>query len=440
MRYSESRINRGMIYAQTPSFVKMCKVQKNTHFTRNRKMPLNNLMLTVLFRKGLTLHMELRAFKKTLNLKETISKVGYLKQRLKLNPAAFLSLARHHARNFYDDGQMVKKFKGYLILAVDGSAVNVPTTIETLSTYGNASRDHMKPQAQLTLSSLFDTMNKMVIDCTINRNNCSEREQALLHIDNMREITGGHLSIVITDRGYPSGEFFIDLLEREQKFIVRLPSTMFKQEQQQMESDDCLVNIAFDKTRINPHRGTSTAEKLARVGSIELRFVRLLLPSGEYEYLATNVSQEEFSTLEMGVLYGMRWGIETAYDDLKNKLNLENFTGRSPILLEQDIYATVYICNVMNDIILEAQQELEQKRKYAGKHDMAINKNIAIGVIKEELIHVILEKDHNKRKKRMEALIEEIKKNLLPVRKGRRYPRNKGNYAGNYSNTRKRSY
>jgi|GEM_PF-4780096 hypothetical protein len=35
--------------------------------------------------------MELRGFKKLLALKETISKVGYLKQRLKLNPIAFLA-------------------------------------------------------------------------------------------------------------------------------------------------------------------------------------------------------------------------------------------------------------------------------------------------------------------------------------------------------------
>lgn len=72
--------------------------------------------------------MELRSFKKLLALKDTISKVGYLKQRLKLNPVAFLTLVRHHAANFYKDTQMVKKKNGYLILAADGSAINIPTT------------------------------------------------------------------------------------------------------------------------------------------------------------------------------------------------------------------------------------------------------------------------------------------------------------------------
>jgi hypothetical protein len=88
-------------------------------------MSLDNLMLSVLFRKGRTLQMELRSFIKLLALKDTISKVGYLKQRLKLNPIAFLVLARHHAENFYKDTHMVKKKNGYLVLAVDGSLINI---------------------------------------------------------------------------------------------------------------------------------------------------------------------------------------------------------------------------------------------------------------------------------------------------------------------------
>jgi hypothetical protein len=261
VRHSESRISGDMIYAKTIAFVNLCRALKETHFTRIRKMSLDNLMLSVLFRKGRTLHMELRGFKKILALKDTISKVGYLKQRLKLNPVAFLALARHHAENFYKDTQMVKKKNGFLILAADGSAINIPTTEESLSTYGNASKRNVKPQAQLGLSCLYDTMNKMIVDCSINRWKFSEREQALLHIDNMLEVIGAHPCVIILDRGYPSAEFFIDLMERQQKFLVRLSSTTFKQEQKQMKNDDCLVEVVFDQTRINPHRGTPTANK-----------------------------------------------------------------------------------------------------------------------------------------------------------------------------------
>lgn len=207
-----------------------------------------------------------------------------------------------------------------------------------------------------------------------------------------------------------------------------------------MKNDDSLVEVVFDKTRINPHRGTPTADKLVKAGSINLRFVRFLLQSGEYEYLATNLTPEEFSTKEMGERYSMRWELETAYDDLKNKLGMENFTGTKSILLEQDIYATIYLCNIMSDIMLEAQMELEQEEGPSGKHVMAINKNVAMGIMKEELIHFILEKSDRRRKARMASIVNEIKHNLLPVRKGRHYPRTKGLLAGKYSNPRKKSY
>jgi hypothetical protein len=95
VRNSESRISADMIYAKTITFINLCRALKETHFTRTRKMSLYNLILSVLSRKGRTLHMELRGFKKLLALKGTISKVGYLKQRMKLNPVAFLELARH---------------------------------------------------------------------------------------------------------------------------------------------------------------------------------------------------------------------------------------------------------------------------------------------------------------------------------------------------------
>lgn len=441
MRHSESRISDDVIYSGTIAFVNLCRALKETHFTRNRKLPLANLLLTVLFRKGRTLLMELRSFKDILSLKDSLSKVGYLKQRLKLNPLAFLALAKHHAEAFYTDTAMVKTKKGYLILAIDGSSINIPTNEENLLTYGNASlKKDIKPQAQLGISCLYDTINKMIVDSSINVYRFSEREQALLHIDHMSEVIGNHRSVVVFDRGYPAGEFFIDLMDRKQKFLVRLTSTSFKQEIKQMKTDDSSIEVVFDRTRINPHRGTPTAEKLAKAGSITLRFIRLLLQNGQYEYLATNLTQEEFSTVEICELYSMRWEVETVFDDLKNKLAIENFTGTKPVLLEQDIYATVYLCNIMNDIILEAQIELEQEGRRNGKHVMVINKNIAIGIMKEELVRFILEKNESKRSKRMNAIVSEIKRNLLPVRKGRNYPRTKGVLAGKYSNSRKRSY
>ena len=126
---------------------------------------------------------------------------------------------------------------------MDGSSINIPTTDENLSVYGNASVKDVKTQAQLGLSCLYDTVNKMIIDTNINRWKFNERDQSLIHIDIMREVIGDNSSIVIFDRRYPSGELLVELLDRQQKFLMRLSSTTFKKEQLQMKTDDGMVEI-----------------------------------------------------------------------------------------------------------------------------------------------------------------------------------------------------
>ena len=440
MKHSNLRVIMDINHSNTICFIEHCKAIKDSHFTRNRKLPLHQLLLSILSRKGRTLTMEIRSFIKSIKSKISISKPGYLKQRQKLNPEVFLELSDFHVRNFYQDTTMVQRLKGYLILAVDGSSVNVPNTVQNIALYGNASHKNVKPQAQAGISCLFDVLNKMIIDCTINKWKFSERNQALLHIDKCNSITGEKPRIVIFDRGYPSGEFFIDLMERNESFLIRIGATVFKKEQLAMTADDEYINIMFDKSRLSPHKGTQTADKLAKTGSIQLRFVRFELDNGSMEYLATNLPMEEFNTSEIVYLYKLRWEIETAYDVLKNKLFIENFTGTKPIMIEQDIYATVYLCNVMHDILLDAKLEFNIKNHQKYKYKMEINKNIAIGIMKEELIRFILEEDKGRKKEMFDEIIVEISSNIIPVRNGRHYVRTKGQLSGTYSNVNKRSF
>ncbi len=53
-------------------------------------------------------------------------------------------------------------------------------------------------------------------------------------------------------------------------------------------------------------------------------------------------------------------GIETAYETLKDRLQTENFTGTGPVLLLQDTYSTIYISNPAEDIIRDAEAELDE--------------------------------------------------------------------------------
>ncbi|MGI6529839.1 MAG: transposase [Clostridia bacterium] len=283
-----------------------------------------------------------------------------------------------------------------------------------------------KPTAQIGLSCIYDVCNEFILDISINRNNFDERAVAEKNIDNIAEIIEDKAFIVLFDRGYPSIENMLNRFEKGQKFLMRLSSSQFKREQSSMTSDDEIIEIKFDQTRINPYRNTEFAEKLRTVGSMFVRFVRMHLSSGETEYLATNLSQEEFNTKEISDLYFMRWAIETVYDTLKNKLEIENFTGTKPLLIEQDIYATVYLCNIIQDVIRDAEESLKREGKLNKyKHVMTINKNFAIGVMRDELIGFVATDSDVERRILFEKVIKEIQSELIPVRKGRSFNRHK---------------
>ncbi len=64
-------------------------------------MPLKDLLFTMINRRGIALSLELRNYMETVHPGMEISKPGYLKQRMKLNPLAFYGPYRHHNRNFY---------------------------------------------------------------------------------------------------------------------------------------------------------------------------------------------------------------------------------------------------------------------------------------------------------------------------------------------------
>ena len=103
----------------------------------------------------------------------------------------------------------------------------------------------------------------------------------------------------------------------------------------------------------------------------------------------------------------------------------KNFTGTKPQLLLQDIYSTIYVSNLAEDIILETQQELDEKDKNY-KHKMAINQTVSIGILKNDLIYIMLEKDKDKQEALFNNLYDDISKNLVPVRPNRHYKRTKG--------------
>jgi hypothetical protein len=405
-------------------------------------MPLDDLIFSMINRKGLTLKLELRGYMNISHPGIQISKPGYLKQRMKLNPEAFVYLYQQHNRNFYQDPETeLYTFNGYLVLAADGSNVNLPTTPETLEVFGSSSRKGTKPQAALGLACLYDALNRMILDSTLNRVKFNEMAICETHLENVRDTIGDHPYLVTLDRGYISIPAFMRMINDGKYFAARLKKPDFRDERAKMTSDDEDVEVKLTAARRWKHRGTPNEEIMLSTDSFKLRLVKVPADNADtFEVIATNLPRDTFPADCFRELYHLRWKIETAYQTLKDRLQLENFTGTKPLLIAQDIYSTIYVSNVAEDIARDIEQEQADHLKGDYKHRMAVNRSLCIGLLKSDLIYILLEQDPAVQDELFQKLYDEISENIVPVRPERHYKRNKSLLHAKYSNTHKRSF
>ncbi|WP_073297952.1 hypothetical protein [Chryseobacterium polytrichastri] len=82
---------------------------------------------------------------------------------------------------------------------------------------------------------------------------------------------------------------------------------------------------------IHPGENTNLKEKkYDKTSSLMVRLLRIVLPGGEIEVLASSLEDENQYKHEIfKELYFESWKIKTYYDELKNKLKIEEFSGYS---------------------------------------------------------------------------------------------------------------
>ena len=116
-------------------------------------------------------------------------------------------------------------------------------------------------------------------------------------------------------------------------------------------------------------------------------------------------------------LYHKRWGIETKYKRVKQRLELESFSGRLVDKSKQDFYAMMTVANILAHFIRAAQCEIKKEREESGNlYEYQVNENHAAGVYKDRLIGVVRAKRRGERVRLMRELVAEIERRVVPVR------------------------
>lgn len=227
------------------------KINSNT-FSRNRKMPLKDILLCCLSKKGLTTTLELRNYfiqKDVPAMK--ISKQGYLQQRKRLNPEIFSYLNDEYMADFYHSSEP-RLWNGFLLLAIDGSKAEVPNSTENRERFGKSNNQHSElGQVRALVSGMYDILNQFYLDIEISNISASETEFAKKNLTHLTHMDIKQPVLAIFDRGYPSMEF-IDFLETKKiSYLFRLSSNDYKFERRNMKSADETVVLRHTYQRLD---------------------------------------------------------------------------------------------------------------------------------------------------------------------------------------------
>ena len=213
------------------------------------------------------------------------------------------------------------------------------------------------------------------------------------------------------DRGYPSTDLLTKIVSSGFYFVVRVNKDNFWREVRQVKDDDseiCRDGLTVRVVRVKLAEPEQTAS-----GKIE-KFATLL----------TNLPQEEFSAPDISDLYRLRWGIETEYGFLKSRVELENFTGLSPLCLRQDFYAALFLSNLIACMKYDTASLVDEYNQ-GKKHPYKINYTEAYRNLRSDIFELTLSDSEIEFYRCYHSLRKKIAATLTPIRKGRHPKRGK---------------
>lgn len=405
---------------------KLCRNDMSTNtFARNRKITFSDTILMTLNKQGRNVSFEIRDYEINKKGGQFVgySDEAYLKQRRKLNPEIFKYLNQGYLKDLYHEKKHVKKYKGYVVWAIDGSKEEVPNTMQNKYFFGTVPGGKGKDKvARALMSGAYDVYNNFFGDVQVDKATTYESKLAKKNIEECLKINDKQKNLFVFDRSYPSIELYELLNEKHAKFIMRLSVNDYMNERKQMSKDDEIIEIKYTSYRKYHFmkKNPEVYKKIKDKEGIKLRIINIKLNTGKTETLITNILTNKFDKEDFNEIYHARWKIEEGYNSIKNKLKTEKFTGKLPVFVYQDTYAQVLVYNQLQDMLKEGNQILISKNNEKKlKHEYQINENKAIGLYKEQFIRIMLIEDKKIATKQFEELVEEMAKYVSVIRENR---------------------
>ena len=349
---------------------------------------------------------------------ETFSKSAFVQARKKIKPEVFKHLNQRIIEEFYKDNSgVLRQFDNLRILAMDGSRLTLPFTKELEEIYGQTKNQTNTYIVQTKACVLYDLLNEICINGVLSSIYTDERTQAKQLFEHCQAN-----DLIIYDRGYPSFELIYEHYQKNLHFLMRMPLDF-----SQVVKDFVASGKTSQIVEIKPGQKKSFENKpYTKSSTLKIRLLRITLNGGGIEVLATSLlDSKHYGNEVFKELYFKRWKIETYYDELKNKLKIEEFSGYSNQSILQDFYSTLFVSNIHTLIVSEINEELQEEQGFK-KYQYKVNNSLSYGFMKDRILSLFLSQ------KEIAMIMEELKSlfkdHLVPIRPDRSYKRNVGKY------------
>lgn len=344
--------------------------------------------------------------------------------KLKAVSAAAFSLARYKIDlSFFKDlnqvlvdfhqSERTRLWKGYQLIAGDGSTVSLPPSRaikDHFGVYSQSAQGIKTCMAQMFM--LFDVTTDTVISGRIDK---MERSEKALFRDCLGSLPAGR-SIFILDRGFGYFSIIKGLVDLKRDFCIRISTS---------QSDFAKLVLASPLNDFITDWKPSESEKQTckkhgqDCQEVRVRASKVRLKSGEVEILVSSLDMGTVKLGDMAHLYGLRWGIEEGFKKLKPKMKLEHFGSRKPEGIFQEFEAHIFMINLVAIMGTDAQEIIDRDKKNR-KHRYKYNWQNAFRFVRNSIIQLLIYQDL---KDIVNDLVLQIARSVVAIKPQRSFSR-----------------
>lgn len=326
-------------------------------FTRKRKITMEELLTILVGMGGDPLRNELLKFWSY--SPEAASVPAFIQQRSKLKPLALETIFRR----FVEKSIEPKRYCGYRLLAVDGSDLQFPTNPQDPDSYIPASekKSHF---SLMHVSALYDINANIYVDAVAQKTRKANENAALVEM--IGHFNHSDPTIIIADRNYEAYNTIAHIHKKGWYYLIRLrdyKGIVSKISLPDSAEFDLPVNILLTRKQTKEIKALmkeypdiyrflpSSAKfdflplKSDEFFPLSFRIVRIPIGEDSFETLITNLEPDSFPLDKLKQLYSFRWGIETAFRQLKQTVGLRMLQCKKVEHVLQEIFARLIMYN-----------------------------------------------------------------------------------------------